>query len=634
MKIMFPITGKPVKLSQNDQNDLVMESVKSWKAYDNQWSGWLELARESVNLYSDNRPGPQVRESSNEPVRANVRLPIIAQAVDSVVSQQHLANFPQDELFFKLRPKNEAAKGMKAALEQHLEDSFEQLDFMAMAQKDRKALSMTGCVVTWHPWVVCKDKRYTYEQPEVLGIPVGSVKRKEVEVTTFEGTAFIPLHWEDVRFDATADTIRDTNVIFRRWMDVEDLKEVEGLQNKRDIDAYSNVHDDSSSRKADYYKDWGIDPLIADKHSIRRLEKCLLYEEWGDFHIGGKCYENYVLIYSNERIFHYFGPNDFDHRQKPMTICPYVFMPNSLLGKSMTHDIIPMAHTADTIANQVLDNASMNINAAYTVNYKDPVIQEQIKKQGTINTAPGAIILVADHDSVRPLVHDRGTNADGLSLYQVIKEEIRESSGGVPYTTGGASSADQERTLGEVEILASGTSTRFQMINQTYDEMRLKPYIRQCVSNLRQFMTEAIIPIDEKIITAENIKMAEFDVDVTGSKSVMTRKKDFDDMMFVMEKLIPAMIERGYAVPDGSIMKVNIPGAANQLIQLTSAKNLPELFEVKTPDDMEQEQPDAETEGLVNGLAAISEAAGGGPQTGLVGPGQMPGMAVAPPQSY
>lgn len=628
MDYMFPISGKAEKLKPDQQDALIKNSVNRWLDYTRQWEGWLDEARESMSLYSDNKPSSKSKyvKDSDVSLLSNVRLPVIAQAVDSVVSQQHLANFPQDELFFQLKPQNKEGHEIKAALEQHIQDSLEYINFMSLAQKDRKALALTGCIAVWHPWVIQKERMAVYEEPSLLGIKVGKPKRAIKEKVVFEGTGFVPLHIEDVRFDATVDFQDETNIVFRRWMPVEELKEVDGLENKDEIDTYSAYHDASGSRKDGYYSDWGIDSLLLSDSSISR-ENCLLYEEWGDFYIDGKCYENYVLIYSNERIFHYFGPNDADHQMKPFTVCPYVYMPNSLLGKSLTHDIIPLAHAADTVVNQALDNGNLTLNAAYTYLPADAVLSAFLKNRDLV-IGPGSRIPVQSHDSLRPLVHDRGGLQEAFSLYNIIKEEIRESTGGVPYTTGGTSGAEQDRTLGEVEILASGTSTRFQMINQAYDEMRLKPFMKMVVSNLRQYMTEAIISVDEnELITESRMKKAIFDVNITGSKSIMSRKKDFEDLMFVVEKLMPALIQNGFAKPDGSSMEVNIPGLAKELIQMTAAKNLPDLYEIITPEEQQEEM--TQEGGMTNGLGAIPGIIPGQSARGLVAAPPDPRMAVA-----
>lgn len=623
---MFPTGEKPVKLSRAQQDALVKGAAERWKSYTAQWNDWLNRAQESTNLYCDNRPSGNEKAylTPDKSGRSNVRMPVVSQAVDAVVAQQHLANFPQDESFFKLRPKNEVAHKIQASLEQHIEDSFEYIDLMALAQKDRKSLALAGGNVVWHPWVFCKETEYTYQQREIFGIKVGAPKRVASEVTKFEGTAFIPLNIEDVRFDAMVDSIRDTNAIFRRWMAVEDLKKVEKLQNLDDVATYHQLHDESESRKREYFRDWGIDPQFNDISCPMAKEKCLLYEEWGDFVVDGKVYENHVLIFSNERVFHGLFPNPHDHQMKPLSVCPYLFMPNSLLGKSLAHDIIPLAHQVNTSINQANDVFNITGNPAYTYLYNDPALKE-LAKHGPLKTMPGMWIPVGSHDSLKPIVYDRQVVQEILALYDVIKEEIRESTGGVPYATGGMSEAQQDRTLGEVEILANGTSTRFQLNVQTYDEMRLKPFIKISVANLRQYATQDITPVDGNPITPEMLKQASFDVNVTGSKSVLSRKRDFEDWMLIIDKILPGLIQNGFAQPDGSIMKLRIPAMAEEVLKMTAAKNLPDLYEIVTP---EQQQEQAQEEGFGNELAAIPGFNPGAGPLDMVAAPAMPSMAA------
>lgn len=632
MKIMFPTGEDPVKLKAHAQDELVKASVRRWQANTEQWEDWLNRAAESCNLYSSNRPtGAELdRESPEGSGRSNVRLPVVSQAIDAVVAQQHLANFPQDESFFKLRPQNDVANKIQAQIEQHIEDSFEYIDLMAMAQKDRKSLALSGAEVVWHPWVFCKETEYEYHQNEIFGIKVGPQRRKPTEVTRFEGTGFIPLHREDVRYDPTVDSIRDTNVTFRRWMDVEELKNVKSLQNLKDVDSYSNFHDPSQDRKDEYYRDWGIEPQYSDTSGETARGKCLLYEEWGDFYLDGKFYENHVLLYSNERVFHGLFPNPHDHQQKPLSACPYLFMPNSLLGKSMAHDIIPLAHQLNTNINQANDIFSITANPVLTYLYNDPALKEYAK-HGNLVTRPGMWIPVGSHDALRPVLFDRNVVQEILGLYNVIKQEVRESTGGVPYATGGASEMEADRTLGEVEILASGTSTRFQLVVQTYDEMRLKPFIKMAVSNLRQYTSQDIQPVDGEPITPEMLRQAKFDVNVTGSKAVMSRKKDFEDMLFVLEKIVPGLIQNGFARPDGTAMEINVPGMAEELLKMTAAKNLPDLYKVISP---EQQQEEVQEEGFTSGLGAIPQANPAAGQIDMVAAQGVPGLATPPGGGY
>lgn len=632
MKIMFPTGEKPVKLKQDLQDTLVKDSATRWQVYTDQWVVWLDRAHESSNLYCDNRPSSKENalENPEKTGRSNVRLPVISQAVDAVVAQQHLANFPQDESFFSLRPQNDMAHKVQAALEQHIEDSFEYIDLMAMAQKDRKSLALAGGNVVWHPWVFCKETEYEYKHNELFGIKIGSARRVPSEVTKFEGTAFIPLNIEDVRFDATVDSIGDTNVIFRRWMDVHALKKVEKLQNRGDVTSYHDIHDQSETRKREYYRDWGIEPQFHDKGGVTAKEKCLLYEEWGDFMVDGKVYENHVLIYSNERVFHFFGPNPHDHQMKPLSACPYVFMPNSMLGKSMAHDIIPLAHQVNTSINQANDIFSITGNPVYTYLYNDPGLKE-LAKHGPLVTRPGMWIPVGSHDSLKPVEYDRQVVQEILGLYHVIKEEIRESTGGVPYATGATSGAEGDKTLGEVEILNNGTSTRFQLTVQTYDEMRLKPFARQSVSNLRQYATQDITPIEGDPITPDMLKQAKFDVNITGSKAVMSRKRDFDDWMMIINTILPGLLKNNFAVPDGSVMKLNIPGITEEIFKMTAAKNLPDLYEIVTPEQQQEAQAQG---GMGNELAAIPGLnPGAGPLDMVAAPGP-PGMAAPQAGGY
>lgn len=621
---LFPV-GEPVNLDAPLQDELVCGSNKRWQAWTEMIQPIRARALESNQLYLENRPDAMDFEKPDDATGSRIRRPVMAEAIDSTLAQQHLASYPSDERFFKARARNEMAKGRIGVYEKHVEKRLSLIDFMINSLKDRKNKMLAGASAVWHPFMYEEELKTSYEYPKVFGIRIpGKPKRVRKEMRTFEGTGFVPLHFEDWRVDPTVDNLKEANFIWRRWMPVEELKAVEGIENTGDIAAY-NATDESASSKKDYYEKIGITRTWDDDGSPL-CEHALVYEEWGDFYIEDEFYPNHVLIYSNDAVFHYFGPNPYDHQRKPFTVAPYIPLSGTLYGKSMAQDIIPLQHALDSMLNQQLDAFSIAVSMPFTYLVNDDAITTFFD-DGPVSLRPGEGIPCKQHDSIRPLQWPMDVINLSEGAQQRLKEEIRESTGGVPYATGGASEMDQQRTLGEVQILASGTNTRFQLNIQIYEEGHLKPYLEMTFANDRQYMTQAAFVDDEpEPLLPDMVKMMDLAFDVTGSRSVMNRSKEIQEMDTILAAL-PMWIKEGYVQSNGDVIKVNIPEMLKRRVQLNSSfRDLDNFSETITLEE-QQEQP--MNLGVMNGPQAVQGPSAVGAPPVMPGVQPVPGNQVA-----
>lgn len=618
MPIQYLIpTGEPVKLDAALRDELVVQSNKRWQNWTDMIQSIRDRAMEANQLYLENRPDALDFEKPDDATGSRIRRPVLAQAIDSTLAQQHLSSYPSDERFFKARPRNQLTKDRIDVYEKHVEKRLSLIDFMLNSLKDRKNKMLAGASVAWHPFMYEEEMKTSYEYPKVFGIRIpGKPKRTRKQVRTFEGTGFIPLHFEDWRVDPTIDNLKEANFIWRRWIPVEELKAVEGLENTAEIKSYSGVWDQSSSNKNTYYEDMGIQRTWTDLDSSL-CEHALLYEEWGDFYIEDEYYPNHVLIYSNDATFHYFGPNPYDHQLKPFTVAPYIPLAGTLYGKSIAQDIIPLCHAMDTMLNQQLDAFSIVSSVPFTYLIEDNAVTEFFG-DGPVSLRPGEGIPVQQHESLRPIQWPMDAINLSEGAQQRLKEEIRESTGGVPYATGGVSEMDQERTATETSILASGTNTRFQMNIQIYEEQVLKPYLEMIFANDRQYMTQAAFVDDEpEPLLPDTVKMMELSFDVTGSRSVMNRSKEMQEMDTIIAAL-PGWIQSGLVVPNGDKLQVNIPEMLKRRVGLNSSfRDLDNFSEVITLEAQQAEQP--MNLGVMNGPEAIPQIAAGGTPPAMPG---------------
>lgn len=624
LNYFIPVGDEPTSLSIDKADQLVADSNRKWHHWTDMTQSIRDRALESIQLYVENRPDAQEFAKPDDEGTSRVRRPVLAEAVDSVCAQQHLSSFPGEERFFKVKPRNQIAKDLKEIYEKHTESRLSLIDFMINHYKHRLNKILTGVSCVWHPYFYEEEVKTVYQHPSILGFRIpGKAKPVQTTEKTLQFTGFIPLNLEDWRIDPTVDNLKETNLIWRRWMPVEMLKSVDGLKNKGDIQSYKGVWDDSDSNKSEAYEYMGISQAWDDMDSPL-CEHVLLYEEWGDFYLEGEYYPNHVLIYSNDSVFHYFGPNPYNHQKKPFTVSPYIPLPGTLYGKSMAQDIIPLCHAMDSMLNQQLDAFGIVANAPFTYLTSDNALTEYFS-DGPVSLRPGEGIPVNMHESLKPVQWpvDALTISEGAQ--QRLKEEIRESTGGVPYATGGVSEQDTQRTLGEVNILASGTNTRFSLLIQMDEEQVGKPYLEMIFENDRQFMdVEAFIDDEDRPLMPDTVKMMDLKFDVTGSRSIATRAKEAQELKEIIAAL-PGWIQSGLVQPNGDILIVNIPEMLKRAVAMNTAfRDLDNFTETITAEEQAEAQQEQMNIGAINGPVGVPQQVdpGGAPPVvaGVPGP--------------
>jgi hypothetical protein len=554
---------KRVKLSEEEQYELVHAAFQEWVDFSLLIQQKQDDALENWQHYLQNKPDFTGIDTDNEQDIdfSNIRTGDIASTVDGLHSQLCLAAFPQDASFKKAVPRNKFSKQQAQRYEKLTQEVGQKLGMLENAYLDIKQCILDGTSAVWHPFIRIEREKaiYTHEaldlnsDEDMKAAMTAKPTKSYKTVVEVEGTGFYPIPFEDWKIDPTASSLEKTPFLWRRWVYPEDIKDIEDFENVDDVIPYSQMFDDSFSNKLEKLEYNGINGSTfyrshmaeagEDKESYPTGMVCL-QERFGDFYINGKFYRNHVLVYSNDRIFHYFGPNPYDHGQKPFSVASLIPVPGSLYGKTSITDAIPLANALDTLYNHALDTLSFNANGANTYNYNDTVLVEWIRQKRTVY--PGALVPTSLANAVTPLP----TNIQGLTVIDGLigrtREMLKDITGGVPYATGGLTSG-QDRTLGEVEILAAGTNGRLQNSLQSYEKNRLKPFVYQEFENFRQYMTESI-PIDENgdKITPGQIKLMDFEFQITGSRTVLNKSRALQDMRDALT-LLPEIVTSGVA---------------------------------------------------------------------------------------
>ena len=614
---------KSIKLTDAQKRQLIADSIQRRDDWSTMSQTYRDNALEVRQLYSENRPAKQnyAKPDDAKQSSSNLRLPAIAQAVDGTHAQQHLATFPADERFFKAKPLNSEAKAGQVAYEEHIDNRLERVNFITKAGKDRLNLMLDGVSAVWHPFVRKEQKKTTYEPRKkwwfiIPGAPV----KKVVDKVVLEMTDFVPLGMQDWWIDPTVDDLDDTNFIWRRWLPVNEIKEIDGFENTDEVDTYAAAaapSDTEQSRVESMYQYIGIQWALGENEKTIAKHNAMLVEDWGDFYVDGECYENHVLIYSNDCNFHYFGENPYDHKMKPFTVTPYLPQSGTLFGKSLGHDIVPLAHAYDTFMNQVVDIVSTDGNPIWTYLTSDSALR-QFFKDGKTAISPGMHIPCQNHDSLRK--HDSNLQHLGAiaQFMQRCKDEIRESTGGVAYATGGIGEMDTNRTATEVNRLASGTNTRYQALILNYEQTRLKPYLYMLYENDRQFMSETVFVGDaNEPLTPMQLKQSEYDFNVLGSKALVVQNREAQGIQQLIT-LIPQLLQTGTFKIKADLVEMDLLALVLQMGRIGGVRNINDVFEVvKTSEEMQQEQPGPQLGGdlqqLLGGMNGPQQIGAGGP---------------------
>lgn len=576
---------KGVKLNTSAQNEAIGGANEEWFMFTQQIKTILEDSQEAWQLYLENRPeGSNFKKPDSAAGSSNIRTSAISQAIDAVHAQQHLTNFPDQENFFEGCPLNEEGKANRKVIEAYMAQGMRKVDFLIKAFQDRKNLLLDGTSAVAVPFKRKTQRKAKYSWPKIFGIeiPIGKPRKSYTEQVVAETTDFIPLRLEDWRVNPTAECWEETPFLLKYYKKIEELQQIKEYQNTKSLTTYAVALDESEFIKQQKLEYNGIEDFAcmhADKDTIGQ-HHALVMERWGDFFLNGKYYPNHVLVWANESVFLYFGPNPYDHQEKPFIISQYIPVPNSLYGKASVKDAIPEAHALDDLNNTVLDILHNCANPWATYLQNDSALEAYIDNEDLV-LAPGTLIPVQSHDAIKERSFPLPNLPWIAEWAKTLREDIRESTGGVAYATGGVTQEQGQRTLGEVQILANGTSTRFMALVGFYEQTKLTRFVGISYENSRQFCTEPVFLTEfEKVVTPEMLKLSEMEWKVTGSRSVMEANQTQQTRLEFMQNVVPAMIQNGYATTNGQVLEINLAELAKDVAIDAKIPNVDERFKV------------------------------------------------------
>lgn len=629
------------KLSKNKQDYISNLVSDRWRHTTQQpfMQDILKSSEEAWDFYLNNQPNQADihampkggKKDGFDANRTNkgLRLGLIPRFVDSVRAIFRNSLFPQDERFFRGTPRNEVAREFQELYEQHRADSFAQDN--AVEELDKFLLTlcldrMAAVAVHWRT----KTREKTFYEPKVvfkLGgivVPVpalGLKKRVEKNWVEWEGTAIECLGIDDFRVDLSATKLEEAWFI-RRWY--EPIWKIEEDYGITDVLPYHASHsqpntDDPEPYAQTQYDAININPPIPFDSEDEGKKNALLMACYDDFVVGGKVYKNHIAIVLNGNRLIWFGKNPYEHGKKPYIIHSLIPVPNMLAGLSLVHHAIPSAAVFDTAVAKTLKNLSLAADPIFEVDMQEPAFRKtQVIK-------PGMTIPVKRPGAIRQVQVNVSNISYVQGMLEMILEHMREVTGASPLFTGqDFSSAPANITAFHVNQHVQGASSRFQALMGHFTNNVLEPIMVMAFENDRQFKERVeYIPVggEEKELTPDLIKQMDFKWIITSAQAAMERGKRIETTRYILENLMPSMVQMGLASlsPDKQIV-IHPEVAIKDLLLQGHVSNGPEMFQVV---DVPQQM--------------VPPDAMGSPQNGLPtdmgagGAGQVPSPTEIPP---
>lgn len=481
-------------LSEDDRRAIANQTRELWHDWTQQIQPLLNESSEGWQLYAENVPKSGYVSSNFKDVktkkeqgRKGIRLGFVARSVDSIHSVQHNTTFPTDERFFDGKPANDMAKENQDLYETWKAENLGLIDFNGAMNDHRKNSIIDGTACAHTPWKSRKKRHVTYEPVKLFGVlPVPFLpptKKVDDNYVCWEGTDCEPLAMVDWRADPNSPKFDENCGFIRRWY--EPTWQIKETYKLKEVKPYHECQDDwdkDTQRK----EAMGINHWSIGKGEVEGKDNALLKIRYDNFVVNGKVYKNHVALVLNDTDTIYFGPNDYDHGDKPYILTPYKKIPGCVYGKSAIRDIIPIAHACDTTVTQFVDILSWAAGPILQKNVKDPLIAAL----GNLELRPGMQVPTTIPDAIRQVAINIGSAEALPVMTDRLESYIREATGATQMFTGADPSGGEQPTAFQVGASMEGSNNRFQETMTIFNNTALDRFMKMAWENDRQFMTK------------------------------------------------------------------------------------------------------------------------------------------------
>jgi hypothetical protein len=265
----------------------------------------------------------------------------------------------------------------------------------------------------------------------------------------------------------------------------------------------SKKKDQSATRKDTVKRFQGIDETFS-------KEIVTLVEFWGDVTCSDCVYHDVVVTLCGDKVIRY--ENNPYWCGKPFVIATYTPNNHSVYGMGVLEPNLSMLHQLGIITNQRLDNLELAVDCMWTF------VDDGTVEEADVYTAPGKIIKVADHGSVRPLIHNQQFTVTYTEA-QLLDQAIDKSAGTGAFISTGQGRSGERVTAQEVQAVRDAGGNRLGRVHAHLEQTALEPVLVKTYRQMQQFVLE------DKVIRIPGFTGGEF---IYASVGVEELQHDFD----------------------------------------------------------------------------------------------------------
>jgi hypothetical protein len=308
------------------------------------------------------------------------------------------------------------------------------------------------------------------EVGNVLGhIPVW----KDVQQNTVlrDGPCFDPVDMRDFFWDESATSIERARWCCHRvWMTLDELLHMQ------DLGVYSGVEDLSDNEEIQKQTEQSTEDTLLHRNRTKGLYEVLEY--WTN---------DRVVVVADRKVLLRNDPNPFDHGMKPFVEFSTMPQPYQVGGTSDVELVKHLQDAAWLMLNQRIDNVNLLNNAII-------LMRSDVDDPDNYEFEPGARWLVDDIAQVTVLPMNDAPAQVSLDSEKLIKGDIMDITGGMPFTSGVPDSTESNTATGASiyqTVAQRRLAARKQQLKYSWRRvMQMK------LELLQQFITEArLVPI-------------------------------------------------------------------------------------------------------------------------------------------
>jgi hypothetical protein len=413
------------------------------------------------------------------------------EVVETVNAYLQSAFFPNRD-WFDLTP-TQPGDGVELApaIRKFMKESMHNAGFRSAMDMFTRQACITGFSVMAMPWrreAIPYNRNVNVEIPvlDEMGEPSGSKVKTRVQQQTkivYDAPQFEVLSSFDCFLDPDNRDLSRSNFIRRvtlskaaLWRLVENgtysgltAKDISGLKQ----DGFrQEVKDQSATRKQTVVGFQGIDETIGS-------ETTTLIEFWGDVTCSDCVHRDVVVTMVGDVVVK-FEQNPF-WCGRPFVIATYTPNNHSVYGMGVLEPNLSMLHQLGIITNQRLDNLELAVDCMWTY-VPDGTVDER-----DLFTAPGKVIAVADHNSIKPLQHNQQFSIT-YTESQLLETQIDKSAGTGAFISTGQGRSGERVTAQEVQAVRDAGGNRLGRVHAHLEQTALEQMLLKTYRQMQQFV--------------------------------------------------------------------------------------------------------------------------------------------------